>query len=86
MKYFLFCLIAFASFAIGTFGFAQIVGSLRAIRIRGIGMTLFTTILWASILGGVATAVLLFIPQYQIALYIGYAVSFVIILCQKNIN
>lgn len=86
MKYVIFCVILFASFMVGTFGFAQIIGSLRTVRIRGIGMTLFTSILWLAVLGGGAALILTLIPQYQVALYIGYGISFIVMLFQKNIE
>lgn len=86
LKYLAFCGVAFAAFAIGTVGFAQIIGSLRTVRFRGIGMTLFTSILWLAILGGGAALVLCLIPQHQIALYIGYGISLVIMLLQKKIE
>lgn len=75
-----------ASFFIGTVGFAQIVGSLRTVHVRGLGLTLFTSILWTLILGAAAALLLIFIPQYQVALYIGYGVSFIIMLLQRNIE
>ena len=85
MKYLIYFGILTASFFIGTVGFAQIVGSIRTVRVRGLGLTLYTSILWTLILGAAAALLLIFIPQYQIALYIGYGVSLLIMLFQKRI-
>ena len=86
LKVLIFCIVGYAAFSLGTLGFAQIIGSLRTIRVRGIGMTLSTTVLWTAILGIALFLVLKFIPQYKIAIYIGYGMSFLIILCQKDIE
>lgn len=79
-----FCGVGLVSYIIGVFGFAQIIGSLRNIRIRGIALTLFTCILWLAILVGAAAIVLCWIKQHEIALYIAYGISFLSIVSQKK--
>lgn len=86
LDFLLFFGIALVSFVLGTFGFAQIIGSLRTIRIRGIAMTLFTVVLWLAILAGGVAIVLCWIQKHEIALYVAYGLSFVIIISQKTIE
>ena len=81
-----FSAIGFVSYIIGVFGFAQIIGSLRSVRNRGIALTIFTCVLWIAILGGAAAIVICWIKQHEIALYIAYGISFITSLSQKEIN
>lgn len=85
LTYIIWLVVLGVAFTIGVFGFAQIIGSLQNIRSRGIGMTLFTIILWALILGGTLMFGLNKLPQYKLAMYIGYGVSFVKILLAGKI-
>jgi len=63
------------SYAVGTFGFCQIIGSFQQARVRGPGMTAFTVILWAAILIAVCFVVHRWFLAYRIAYYIGTALS-----------
>lgn len=76
MKFVLFAVVLFVSFLIGTWGFCQIIGSLRTVRIRGLFMTLFTIILWSAILIGGAIAVHRWLYDCRIEYYIGTGISF----------
>lgn len=72
--------VAAAAYVVGVFGFAQIVGSLQNVRARGIGMTLFTIILWSAILAGGWFLMHTFAPSHSVAYYIATGVSLVQIL------
>lgn len=85
-SYVFFIVALFVSFAIGTFGFAQIIGSLRTVATRGGKLTFFTVTLWTLILAVVAFLVFRFLPSVKIALLIGYAISFLIMLFQRNVE
>lgn len=65
------------SFFWGVFGFAQITGSVRCWRIRGIGATLFTVTLWVVLLLAGFFAVRRFLPDYAWSLYVAYAIGFI---------
>lgn len=80
LTYIVWLVVLGVAFTIGVFGFAQIIGSLQNIRSRGIGKTLFTIILWVLILGGALMFGMNKFPQYKLAMYIGYGISFVRIL------
>lgn len=80
MNFILFLLVAFFSFVIGTLGFAQIIGSLQNIKLRGIGMTLFTIILWGIILVGEWMLLMNFLPDYKIPYYAATVISLLLVL------
>ena len=82
MQVILFILVAFVSFIIGIFGFAQIIGSLRT-RQKNF---LFTTIVWLAVLVGEFFLAKLIVLDYINAFYIGTGISFIMILMQKNIE
>lgn len=77
MFYVIWLVVLALSFFLGVFGFAQITGSVRCWRTRGVGMSLFTIILWAALLVVGAFIVLRFFHDYAVALYVAYAISFV---------
>lgn len=75
MYYVFFFLILFASFAVGTFGFCQIIGSLQQIRIRPPYMTAITIIIWVAIFVGVWFLVHNLLYSYRVAFYIGAGIG-----------
>lgn len=82
MNYIIFYLVAFGTFIIGVFGFSQIIGSLRA-RQRNF---LIPIIIWISLLLIIYFAFTNFIPNFINALYIGYILSFLIVISQSKIE
>lgn len=83
MKFVIIGIVMFLSFLLGTFGFSQIVGTLKYFRNFKLSSALFTIILWGLILGFAAFAVINWISDYKIALFIGYTVSFLLSLGTK---
>lgn len=80
MNIFIFAVVGFISFIIGVFGFAQVTGSIRCAKIRGPAMTAITLLIWGAILLAVFFIARHFFEKYLVALYIGYAISFVLTL------
>ena len=74
MQYLLFVLVLVGAFILGAFGFSQIIGT---IRFKGYVKTpVFTFLFWLIILGFGAFAVLYWLNDSKIALFIGYGISF----------
>ncbi len=73
-------LVGVGAYILGVFGFAQIVGSLQNVRTRGIGITLFTIILWSAILVGGWFLMHTFAPSHSVIYYIATGVSLIQIL------
>lgn len=69
--------VGLVAYFIGVWGFCQVVGSIRAAKIRGAKLTAFTTIIWLAILGGVAALVHALLYQHRIAYYIGTGISLI---------
>lgn len=85
-SYLIFAGVLLASFFVGVFGFSQIIGSLQNVKTRGLGLTLFTTILWAAILVGSFFLMKRFIPNQATAYYIGMGISLIAVLAQGKIR
>lgn len=85
-KYALHVLVFFGAYFAGVWGFAQIVGSVQNVKQRGPKLTVFTVLLHTILLGAIAFAVLHFIPQFKIALIVGYIISLVKILLAGKIE
>ena len=86
MNFIVFAIVAFFSFLVGIFAFAQIVGSLQNFKTRGIGMTLFTITLWVLILFVVWMLVMNFLPSYKILFYGATGISLLVILGSGKIK
>ena len=86
MQIFLFIVVAFFAWFVGVWGFAQIIGSLQNIKMRGIGKTLFTIIVWAAILAAGWFLMHSFTPNQSLAYYIGTGVAFLQILLSGKIK
>lgn len=82
MNYITFYVAAFGTFIIGVFGFSQIIGSLRA-RQKNF---LIPIIIWIFLLSIIYFAIANLIPNFINALYIGYILSFIIIVSQSKIE
>ena len=82
MDFIIFCVVGFLAFAVGVFGFSQIIGSLRA-KQRSF---LLPIIIWVSILIIIYFAFANLIPYFINALYIGYILSFLIVISQSKIE
>lgn len=78
MEIFIIGVVLVISFFLGTFGFSQIVGTLKYFRNFSIGSALFTIIFWTAILGFGAFAVIAWLNDYAVGLYIGYGISFIL--------
>ncbi len=83
MNFLIFVAVLVVSFLIGAFGFPQIVGTLKYFRSFRTVQALYTIILWLAILGFYFFAVIKWLFVYKIALYIGFAVSFLMSLNTK---
>ena len=86
MKFILSVIVFIAAAAVGTFGFAQIIGSLQNIKKRGLGMTLFTIILWSAILLGSYLLMKRIVPAQRTAYFIGLGISFIMTLSAGKIQ
>lgn len=85
-KVILHILVGYGAFMAGTFGFAQIVGSLQNLKSRGMKLTIFTIALHTCLLGVLAFLVLRFIPQYKTFFLVGYIISLIAILRAGKIS
>lgn len=84
MKFVLFFVVLLLSFAIGTFGFCQIVGTIKYFKFFKPSSAIFTMVLWLAILGFAFFSVVKWFNEQLVALYIGYAISFIISLGTKR--
>lgn len=82
MNYIMFIVLGFATFCVGIFGFAQIVGSVRS-RQKNF---LIPIVVWCVLLLSVYYLVNQLLPNYMNALYLGYVISFIIILFQSKLE
>lgn len=73
-------LVGIGAYILGVFGFAQIIGSIQNVHGRGIGLTLFTIILWSAILVGGWFLMHTFAPAHSVIYYIATGVSLIQIL------
>lgn len=80
------CVVLFVAWISGVFGFAQIIGSLQNLRIRGPAMSAFTIILWVLILGAICFVAHHFFFPYRIVYYVGTGISFIQVLCSGRIE
>ena len=81
MEYLIFILVLIGAFILGAFGFSQIIGT---IKFREYAKTpVFTLLFWLILLGFGAFAVLYWLNDSKIALFIGYGISFVLSLRTK---
>ncbi len=79
MEFVVFFFVAFCSFAIGVFGFAQIIGSIRTRQKHFV----FPILIWLAILVGEYFLAKGIAEDYMAAFYIGSGISLLIILRQK---
>lgn len=75
-----FFLIAFGSFIFGTFAFAQIIGSIRARKYLSV------IIFWSVLVIAVTTCFVIFWRNYIWEYLVPLAISFIVMLSQKNIT
>lgn len=78
--------IGYGCFFAGNWGFAQIVGSIQYAKERGAALTIGTISLHVVLLSVIAFLVLHFLYPYRYALYIGYVISLVVILCSGKMK
>lgn len=78
MDILLFIVVAFVSFFVCMFGFMQIVGSLRTIRLRGVGMSIFTIFIWVLIIFGLGWLVYAFLYTQKRAYWIACGIAFLV--------
>lgn len=69
--------VGFCSFAVGVFGFCQIIGSIRIRHFRPVRLTVITILIWSAILIAGAIIVHIVLSDYIIAYYIGTGISFI---------
>lgn len=77
MSFIMLCLVGFASYVIGVFGFSQIIGSLQSVRRRGAFFTIYTITLWVIILVLVYICVRNFFYRQRFGYYIAMVISFI---------
>lgn len=75
-----------ASFAIGTFGFAQIIGSLQNLKTRPPLASFLTIVIWLAILAGSYFLMRWLVPDRAIVYYIAMGLSFIIILSKGKMK
>lgn len=83
MGFIIFVVVLFLSFMLGTFGFAQVIGTLKYWRNFKLGSAIFTIVLWIIILGLAAMAVIAWLSDYIFGLVLGYIISFCLSLNTK---
>ncbi len=71
------------SLFLGAFGFPQIVGTIKYFKSFSFVSAIITVLIWLAILGFAAFAVINWLNDYKVALYIGYAISFLMSLKTK---
>ena len=76
----------FGGYLLGVLGWAQIIGSLRYIRMRGAKASFLTIMIWLVILGAASFAVYAWLNKAFLAYLVGLAISFITILFQKEIK
>jgi uncharacterized membrane protein YidH (DUF202 family) len=76
--------IGLASFFLGIWGWAQVIGSIQNIRKRP--SLIISLLLWLAILFGGYLVVAKLLAGYLTALYVGYGISLVVILFQGKIR
>ncbi len=73
-------------YVLGAFAFSQIIGSIQYFRIRGLFLTLFTTILWVLLLLFVTWLMHKFLNSYIIAYYFGLTITLLMTLSAGKIE
>ena len=68
---------------LGSLGFSQIVGCIKFPKKFPVVSTLLTILIWIAILGFAFFAIVNWLGEYNVALYIGYGVSFILSLSVK---
>ena len=79
-----FILIGWISFFAGVWGFAQIIGGLKTVKIRGLKKTLYTVFVWIALLSIITSLVIVFLPKYILAYCIGMIIALVRIILVKK--
>ena len=74
------------AFAIGTFGFAQIIGSLQNLKTRSPLASVLTIVIWLAILVGSYFLMKWLVPSYSTVYYIAMGLSFVLILSKGKMK
>lgn len=82
IDFILFAVVLGISYFAGVLGFAQIIGSMQT-KQKGF---IFTIILWGAILVGVLFGIRYFFPVQIWGCYMGYTISFIIILKSGKIE
>ena len=76
LKFLIFCAVWLVSFFVGSWGFPQIVGTIKYFGNFKTASALLTIVLWTAILGFGAFAVIKWLNPYKVAFFIGYGISF----------
>lgn len=76
MVFLAFILVFYGAFLIGAIGFPQIVGTLKFLRSTPAGRAAFTITFWLIILGFCVFAVLKWLNDYAVSMYIAFAITF----------
>lgn len=69
--------IGFCAFAVGAFGFPQIIGSIRIRHYRPASLTATTILIWSAILIAGAVIVHTLLSDYTVAYYISTVISLI---------
>lgn len=77
MYYLYFCIIAFVFFILGSFGFTNIIGTVKNYKNYNNKIRVFTISFWSIILFLCAFIIIYFFNKYQFAVYFTYIVSFI---------
>jgi uncharacterized membrane protein YidH (DUF202 family) len=79
-------IIAIATWALGVFGFSQVIGSIQNFKQRGAAASIITISIWIIILGAGYYTVNKYFSSSIVGLYIGYGVSLINVFMSGKIS
>lgn len=78
IHYLIWCAVLFIAFIVGTFGFCQIIGTVKYFSNFTVGRAIFTITLWLIILAAGAIIVCVWLNDYLLPLSIAYGIAFIL--------
>lgn len=80
MSFIWYIVVVFVALLFGSFGFSQIIGSIRTRKYNTGAPAAATIIAWLVVLGIITTIICLCLPKYQTTYFVALAVSFLLAL------